>query len=266
MKKLFLVSLSAFVAGSAVAVLCLPLADPPELVARIAELEAQLAQKSADLDTSSEQVLSLRADLAEKDSKLGTCQGDLADSIASLSECRHRGLPDTGMTKCYNQAGAEGPCDDAICPGQDGLYATGCSSEGRFTDNGDGTVSDNCTGLMWEQDTADTNGDAMIDAADQVPWCKALSYCENLSFAGHDDWRLPSVRELESIVDYGRFNPSIDPVFVALSFYYWSSTSIAINPARVWYVVFDFGYVFGSGKTFNDKTFDVYVRAVRAAP
>src|SRR4030095_14070418 len=134
---------------------------------------------------------------------------------------------------------------------QDGQYAAGCPSEGRFVDNGDGTVTDHCTGLMWQKDTADTNGDGQTpdDGSDALPWCAALAYCENLSFAGHDDWRLPNVRELESIVDYGGVRSSIDPVFGALSSVYWSSTTIAGNPPIAWHVDFVSGDVSRGGIT-----------------
>jgi hypothetical protein len=136
------------------------------------------------------------------------------------------GLPATGQQVCYglveNVGWVEVPCAEAACQGQDAQYATGCRSEGRFTDNEDGTVTDHCTGLMWQKDTADVNGDGQTaeDGTDALPWCDALAYCENLSFAGHDDWRLPNVRELQSIVDYGRLGPAIDPVFGAFSGWY----------------------------------------------
>src|SRR4030095_9358518 len=147
-----------------------------------------------------------------------------------------KGLPSTGQTKCFDHSGAEIPCDNENCPGQDGRYLRGCPADGGFGDNGDETVTDNCTGLMWQKDTADTSP----DDGGAVRWCDALAYCENLSFGGHDDWRLPNIRELQSLVDYGRFNPAIDPVFGTLSprDVYWSSTSIAVNPSHAWHVRF----------------------------
>ncbi len=66
-----------------------------------------------------------------------------------------------------------------------------------FLDGGDGTVTDAATGLMWQQANGEENpGDYQFD------WRNALSYCEDLSLAGYDDWRLPDVKELQSIVDY----------------------------------------------------------------
>ena len=177
-------------------------------------------------------------------------------------------LPTTGQTACLGfdqeqETWVEVPCVEAACAGQDGAYATGCGSEGRFVDNEDGTVTDTCTGLMWQKDTADVNGDGQSTDQDFTNWCRALGYCENLSLAGHDDWRLPNVRELQSIVDYGRFSPSIDPVFGALSYFYWSSTSFAydrggLGRVYAWIVFFRYGLV-----QFDDLDGDKYVRAVR---
>src|SRR5262245_33765218 len=134
------------------------------------------------------------------------------------------------------------PCDEAACAGQDGAYAAGCPSEGRFTDNGDGTVTDHCTGLMWQKDTADLDGDGQTrdDPSDRIDWFGALAYCEGLTFAGYDDWRLPNVRELESIVDYGRDEPAVDPVFGAWSSSYWTSTTDPYVPERAWVIYFAF--------------------------
>ncbi len=62
----------------------------------------------------------------------------------------------------------------------------------NFVDNGDGTISDLTTGLMWMKN----------DYGKKIMWKEALAYCENLEFAGYDDWRLPNVKELQSIIDY----------------------------------------------------------------
>jgi len=174
-------------------------------------------------------------------------------------------LPATGQTACYDVAGNVIACDSAEYPGQDGFYQKGCPQEGRFVDNGDGTVTDNCTGLVWQKDTADVNGDGQIiyewDGGDLITWQAALKYCESLEFAGHDDWRLPNVRELQSIVDYGRWNPSIDPVFGAESGWYWSSSTGVGNPGYAWYVNFGGGNVgLDSADVHGSRNF---VRAVR---
>jgi len=64
----------------------------------------------------------------------------------------------------------------------------------QFVDNGDGTISDQATGLSWMQ----------TDSQSALGWGDALAYCENLTWAGHDDWRLPNAKELFSIVDFTR--------------------------------------------------------------
>jgi hypothetical protein len=92
-------------------------------------------------------------------------------------------------------------------------------------DNGDGTVTDWGTSLMWEQHDENT----------YIPrgyWELGLNYCEELNLAGMDDWRLPNVNELTSLVDFNRNDPSIDTAYfpATVSDYYWSSTGI---PNRV---------------------------------
>ncbi len=165
----------------------------------------------------------------------------------------HFGLPATGQTLCYDTAGNVIDCDSEDWPGQDGFVQSGCPVEGRFVDNGDGTVTDNCTGLMWQQNTAPGTYD----------WQGALQYCENLELSEYDNWRLPNVRELQSIVDYGRFGPAIDPVFTATQIaFYWSSSSGPGSPHldtdEAWHVFFGIGSVYGTSKSALH-----YVRAVR---
>jgi hypothetical protein len=125
---------------------------------------------------------------------------------------------------------------------------------------------------MWQKRTADVDNDGQATSNDVLPWCNALNFCLNLGLAGHNDWRLPNVRELESIVDYGRVNPAIAPVFSSLSGRYWSSTSIeGTNPVGAWLVEFSFGGSATCAKqpfpTFDpgccDKTCEAPVRAVR---
>jgi hypothetical protein len=174
------------------------------------------------------------------------------------------GLPATGQTKCYAQNGVLIDCSSDPCGGQDGRYATGCPSEGRFTDNGDGTVTDRCTGLMWQKETADVNGDGVSDWAS---FCDALAYCEDLSFAGHDDWRLPNIRELQSIIDYGRRAPAIDPVFGAFAeASYWSSTHYGPGGDLAWEVLLGDGDGDDGVVRTQRKSGLSYIRAVRTGP
>lgn len=127
----------------------------------------------------------------------------------------------------------------------------------RFVDNQDGTVTDTLTCLQWQQATADTTGDGL---ADKMTWESALAYADGLFFAGHGDWRLPDMNELTTIVDYSRFDPSIDTTYFpdTVSFYYWSSTTAAYAPRNAWSVLFNLGYGLG-----GQKIYSYYVRAVR---
>ena len=133
----------------------------------------------------------------------------------------------------------------------------------RFVDNLDSTVSDMSTGLMWEVKTDDGGP---RDKDDFYAITDALDYCENLSLAGYDDWRMPNLNELYSLVDNSVINPTIDTAFFphTQSSYYWASTyylNIAPPPAII--VDFSNGYspnFFTAGFPFPFS----YVRAVRA--
>ena len=228
--------------------------ENPELLGRIVQLEADLAAKSTALEECSSGLSTVQSELAIKTTALEECiVGNCPPPIV-------KGLPGTGQTKCYNATGSMIDCDSADFPGQDGFYQAGCTSGERFLDNQDGTVTDTCTGLMWQKDTADVDGNGSIGGVgDSVTWQGALGYCEKLDFAGHTDWRLPNVRELQSIVDYGQMNPSINPFFRAESGWYWSSSSSA-NPGFGWFCNFQFGVV----QTDYINGSDSYVRAVRS--
>ncbi|MHC4432378.1 MAG: Lcl C-terminal domain-containing protein, partial [Planctomycetota bacterium] len=85
------------------------------------------------------------------------------------------------------------------------LYVRGNRSYGKndFKDNGNGTVTDRATGLMWMK--VDSGGlKAGRNRDGKLNWQEALAWSENLQYAGYSDWRLPNVKELQSIVDYTR--------------------------------------------------------------
>ena len=108
-------------------------------------------------------------------------------------------IVDTGQTKCYDDDGSEITCPSAgeALFGQDAQFD---GNQPDFTDNGDGTVTDNVTGLMWQQVPVD-NGFSYQDAAD---------YCEALELAGYDDWRIPTTKELFSISIFSEGWPYLD--------------------------------------------------------
>ena len=121
-----------------------------------------------------------------------------------------------------------------------------------YTDNGDGTVTDNVTGIMWQQAVP----------ASRYSWADAVAYCPTLPLAGHSDWRLPSIIELLSIVDYGHpisINPTYFPSTVASGFSeFWSSSPVAGSPSYAWYVDFT-----GGGSSYFDNFMSYPVRCVR---
>jgi hypothetical protein len=93
-----------------------------------------------------------------------------------------------------------------------------------YTDNGDGTVTDNVTGLMWEQKT-DDGGPG--DKDNTYTWKDALAYCENLALAGYSDWRMPTPKEFERLVDLNKSSPSIDTAYFpnTSNGLYWTGTT-----------------------------------------
>jgi len=142
------------------------------------------------------------------------------------------------------------------------LYVRGNTEYGtnQFVNNGNGTVTDNATGLMWMQND---NGTGVL-------WKDALSYAENLTYAGYSDWRLPDTKELQSIVDYTRSpattsSAAINPLFNCTQItneggaadypWYWSSTTFSsqsqTNGVSATYVCFGraMGYFPGIGWT-----------------
>ena len=120
-----------------------------------------------------------------------------------------------------------------------------------FTRDANGIVTDNTTGLAW-QDNA---------IGSPATWQEAINRCEALSLGGEDDWRLPNLNELNSLVDDTKYNPIIDDVFqdYTASNIYWSSTTPAVGHIYVWTVDLSSG-----NQNVNDKNLNCYVRCVRA--
>jgi len=121
------------------------------------------------------------------------------------------------------------------------MYVRGNTDYGvnDFVDNGDGTITDSATGLMWLQDDSGAFGAGSYGDG-SLNWQQALDWCEDKSYAGYSDWRLPDAKELQSIVDYTRSpattgTAAIDPIFNVTPIideggevnfpFYWSSTT-----------------------------------------
>ncbi len=149
----------------------------------------------------------------------------------------------------------------------DGYYEKGAPNSGdRYTDNGDGTITDNATGLEWvKSGYADTDTTpATTYTADgswrKYTWNNALLYAERLDYAGHTDWRLPNVKEIQSITNYEVYNPAINTTYFTntSSDYYFSSTTAVNGTGYAWCTNY-----FNGSIAINDKTAAFYVRPVR---
>lgn len=174
-------------------------------------------------------------------------------------------------------------------PGTDGDVRRGATL--AYRDNGDGTITDLRTGLMWEKKSDDgsvhdadntyTWGDVSFGSAFQMDGTIVTQFLSVLNtppcFAGYCDWRIPNRRELESLIDIGFFDPAMDSVFNTAcapnctvttcsctrsrpqeSAYYWSSSTHVGNPVYAWAVGSFYGRVDAGG-----KDTELYARAVR---
>jgi hypothetical protein len=211
----------------------------------------------------------------------GDCNGDGQVTIDDILKVVNRALggtcqpqsggqrfPATGQTTCWDTSGKVIACSGT---GQDGQIQAGGAL--AYVDNGDGTISDLNTHLMWEKKSLDGS---IHDESHFYTWADAFStFIGGLNaagFAGHTDWRLPNVKELQSIINYQNTRPAVSAAFNAncasgctvttcsctQSSDYWSATSYVYDPYVAWIVFFNFGYVGYYGKMGS-----TYVRAVR---
>ncbi|OGU04772.1 MAG: hypothetical protein A2075_16100 [Geobacteraceae bacterium GWC2_58_44] len=171
-------------------------------------------------------------------------------------------LPQTGQTKCYDTVGTEISCAGT---GQDGDKKMGVpwSDAGRFTNNGNGTTTDNLTGLIWLQKAnCNESVGGIAKSSGSLTWADALAWSNNLASGkcGLTDgsilrtWRLPTRKELKSLVNRGEVNNSswlVSKGFdnVQADGYYWSSSSYAGITHGAWGVHMSGGFVINTFKT-----------------
>ena len=213
---------------------------------------------------------------------LGFASGSLTCTTGcgfDVSGCVAGGLPATGQTTAFGA-------------GSDGAIQAGCAQS--YTDNGDGTITDNCTGLMWEK--KDDSG-GLHDMDNPYTWSGASAGSTNVMdgtiqdfidelndvagggascFAGYCDWRVPNRNELATLVDNELpAGPTINTAFnqcpaacsdvtdpacsCTSSSAYWSATTYAPGPSLAWGVVFVNG-----GTDYYIKGNGTHVRAVRS--
>lgn len=170
------------------------------------------------------------------------------DEIYALTRLRAP-VPKTGQTGCWNTGGTS-----IVCPGtgHDGEYQKGVAwPNPRFTDNGDGTATDNLTGLIWLKN-ANCYGAQVWDNAILSTKTLNSGECGLSDGSLEGDWRLPNVRELHSLIDYGNYRPALPdnhPFTTVQSSFYWSSTTGAYNTSNAWFVSLNSGNVNGDFKT-----------------
>ena len=178
-------------------------------------------------------------------------------------------LPDTNQRVCSDNSNQLVTCPEEGQNffGQDAQagWDTSHAASERFSRsnvvNDQPVVIDQITGLEWQGCQAGLSGDDCGEGEIATMfWGDAMEFCEQLEWGGHQDWRLPDLHELHSLVDYGRTTPAIDVnVFPATEYrWFWSSASLALNSHMARSVNFENGLVGGGSKSTWDR-----VRCVR---
>lgn len=163
----------------------------------------------------------------------------------------------TGQDVSYNESGAVD-----ITIRDDGYYQNGEEKSYSRTNEINisyDIVTDHVTGLQWE-DNNDTDADGFSSN-----WQDAVAHCENSTFKGFHDWRLPSLKEIESIINYNSSNPAIDINASAFQYvassYYWTSTPLPISP-----YIYSMGFIEGGSYAGDLPSLKLDVRCVRGTP
>lgn len=101
-------------------------------------------------------------------------------------------------------------------------------------DDQNNVIFDTASKLMWQDDNR-----AIFN---YYTWENAINFCENLNFAGHEDWRLPNINEFYTVVDFTKSNPVINNRFKNIkSLKYWSNTSYKYDLSQAWFIDFTNG-------------------------
>ncbi len=204
-----------------------------------------------------------------------------------VSGCLPLRVAESGQTTIYTASKNDGLPDPVAVP-EDGTLQAGKSL--AYRDNGDGTITDLTTGLVWEKKGDDgglhdhdnlyvwsNNGDGEGEVDTIWDWLDDVNAEGGAGFAGHSDWRIPNVRELASLLTFGRRAPAIEPAFTApclpgctpttcscisdelVPSHHWSSTTYGFDPTTAWGV----GYVLDPEILPRTKANFGFVRAVR---
>jgi hypothetical protein len=206
--------------------------------------------------------------------------GGIGVTVASVSRST---VSKTGQTSCYDASGNMILC---FGTGQEGAYQFGSSlviapargsypydivyntpywtgSIPRFTDNGNGTVTDNATHLIWLQNAYCTDSIAAVSNAPGTSWSNALTWSNTLAsgVCGLSDgstagqWRLPNINELHSLIDYSRTWPALPSghpfAHVDQPAVFWASTTLTLSPGNAWVMEPGYGTIWDNPKSFG---------------
>ncbi|MCP5501701.1 MAG: DUF1566 domain-containing protein [Leptospiraceae bacterium] len=157
-----------------------------------------------DNNKDNEKVLLLAAASMNANKGASTCSTpNYSTPTTTTSSTAQYKVPDTAQTDCFNStSGAVTACSGT---GYDADYNT--VNQQSYTDNGNQTITDNVTGLMWSK-SPDINGDGTVNASDKKTQTAAVSYCSDLSLGGYTDWRLPDIKTLYSLMNFTGKDPS----------------------------------------------------------
>jgi hypothetical protein len=225
--------------------------------------------------------------LAVTDNDHSTVCTNIPITVSNPATTSYR-LKKTGQTISYTENGTEA-ADGSIK--DDGHYQKGIAMD-YSRDDTNQIVTDNSTGLMWQDNEKAKNITKQWLSTENSEKCSedihnemekncdgdrytacndtrgdtAAAYCETLTLGGYSDWRLPTQKELTHIVDRGRNNPSIDPTFKhTASDEYWSMTRTSVDTGSVnWDFAFSVRFEYGDNST-SEKSSQYHVRCVRTA-
>ena len=215
----------------------------------LAQLQEQYASCQSALEDSTQETEALQQELAQLQEQYTLLQSELEDTTQKLEEAK-------------NQAAALQQEIDKV----KNAFAGKGGDATRLTDNGDGTVTDNMTGLIWLKNAS---------CGDRREWKEALRFANTLfdgstRINGKDcglsdnskagDWRLPNTHELLSLIDLSQDKPALPsgyPFYDVQNTYYWSSTTNAESTNYAWYVYLDDGQVYIDGKSYSNYMWPV---------
>jgi hypothetical protein len=173
---------------------------------------------------------------------------------------QHAFVERTGQSECYNAVGGLIDCDGT---GQDGEIQAGVAFPAqRFRENRDGTVTDRLTHLVWLLDAGCLGSATWANALTTVASLNAGTDfgCEDYGAGTFADWRLPNIKELQSLIDFGESDPAFPPdhpFFDVRQAGYWSSTTAAFNKTNALLVLPIGGNTDGVGKAQSRRVWAV---------